>query len=561
MRNIILSRIKAAGAIAARGVCAAVVLFSLLGLLVEPVSAQFAGEFPAGGLFGNNSAVRAPPRAITNPQVKTLLSIPISVTDPAYGADPTGVADSAPAIAAAILALPVYGGDIIFPCGTYKITTSILLGNGSGSAVSTRSGIRLIGVGTAIVPTPSQGYATTPCVMLSWAGATNGSSMIQVTGPLQGWGVQNIAFNCNNSAGFGLRNISAQFGDSKNLSFEGCLSAGIGSTVWSTNTTGEVQIDALHDNYLNIVVVVANSPGAVGILCTGNTAVNSDTAYDTYQNVAIFLPITGANTTYGVYLQVADSNKFINAHFVGGVATSVVIELDYQVAAAYPQTNSFYGLDPSGSLVPPIRYQTSGTPVASFFNVIYDLDQANGAGFPNNAGLCAFGPNVLQVCGSNSGRFAVAASSLGSPQYGATVTNDNVAAGNIGEFISSDVVLGSCVALAGTNTITNVTSISLTAGDWDVWGNVVTCPNGTAVTSQVYSWTNTVSAAYPAAFENGGSFSNTAVGSTAGQVGAVFAGYRRYSVAATTTVYLECNVFWVTSTNGCYGFIGARRAR
>jgi len=52
-----------------------------------------------------------------------------------------------------------------------------------------------------------------------------------------------------------------------------------------------------------------------------------------------------------------------------------------------------------------------------------------------------------------------------------TITNDLAAAGNVGEVVSSFVVIGSPVSLT-TNVAANITSISLTAGDWDVQGNV-----------------------------------------------------------------------------------------
>src|SRR5216684_1358028 len=56
-------------------------------------------------------------------------------------------------------------------------------------------------------------------------------------------------------------------------------------------------------------------------------------------------------------------------------------------------------------------------------------------------------------------------------QHQGTATNDNAAAGKVGEYISSTIATGSSVTLT-TNTTANVTSISLTAGDWDVTGAV-----------------------------------------------------------------------------------------
>jgi len=57
-----------------------------------------------------------------------------------------------------------------------------------------------------------------------------------------------------------------------------------------------------------------------------------------------------------------------------------------------------------------------------------------------------------------------------------TTTNNNASAGYVGEFVSSEVLIGSAVSISA-NTATDLTSISLTAGDWDVWANVGFTPD------------------------------------------------------------------------------------
>jgi len=56
-----------------------------------------------------------------------------------------------------------------------------------------------------------------------------------------------------------------------------------------------------------------------------------------------------------------------------------------------------------------------------------------------------------------------------------TTTNNNANAGSVGEVVSSSVAVGSAVSLttaAGAFTGKTITSISLTAGDWNVFGIV-----------------------------------------------------------------------------------------
>lgn len=145
-------------------------------------------------------------------------------------------------------------------------------------------------------------------------------------------------------------------------------------------------------------------------------------------------------------------------------------------------------------------------------------------------------------------------------QLPGTTTNDNATAGNIGEYVSSSLAPGSAVSLT-TNVTANITSISLTAGDWDVWGNVGFVAAGTTTANQYGAYISTTSATIPPE-PNGGAFSvlqGTFSGGVAQQT--IPAGYTRISLAATTTVYLEAYATFSVSTMSAYGFIGARRAR
>lgn len=138
-------------------------------------------------------------------------------------------------------------------------------------------------------------------------------------------------------------------------------------------------------------------------------------------------------------------------------------------------------------------------------------------------------------------------------------TNSSASAGQVGEYIFSQVLSASAVPLT-LAVAANVTSISLTAGDWDVWGGVTLKPAGTTVTSQFVGWINTVSATQPT-LPNNGAFVNMFLPSTAGIDPTLPVGMTRLSLASTTTVYLTADALFSVSTNAVYGFIGARRVR
>jgi hypothetical protein len=139
------------------------------------------------------------------------------------------------------------------------------------------------------------------------------------------------------------------------------------------------------------------------------------------------------------------------------------------------------------------------------------------------------------------------------------VTNaSNAATGQVGEFISATISAASPVALTS-QVATNITSISLSAGDWDIWGNVCSSVAGTTVTIWMYGAISTTSSTIPAQPNNGGSGLSGAM--AAGATSIVNVGRMRLNVSTTTVVYLVADMNFTTSTAAAIGFIGARRVR
>lgn len=137
-----------------------------------------------------------------------------------------------------------------------------------------------------------------------------------------------------------------------------------------------------------------------------------------------------------------------------------------------------------------------------------------------------------------------------------TNTNDNAAAGFVGEVISSTIASGAAVSLTSTVTA-NITSISLTAGDWDVSGyvqftsaattSITLLAGGVSITSATIA---TDSFRIPtAAFVPGAGNIRNTIPTT------------RVSLAATTTYYLVASATFTVDTLAASGSILARRAR
>lgn len=136
-----------------------------------------------------------------------------------------------------------------------------------------------------------------------------------------------------------------------------------------------------------------------------------------------------------------------------------------------------------------------------------------------------------------------------------TTTNNNAAVGQIGEIVSNSA---SGVALT-TITFTTVCSVSLTPGDWCIWGNVIFVPNASTDISVIVASISLTSNSYT---HTDGAYSQVSyTPSPVGGQHALCAGESRISIANTTTVYLIGYGAFGTSTLTVSGYIYARRAR
>lgn len=149
-----------------------------------------------------------------------------------------------------------------------------------------------------------------------------------------------------------------------------------------------------------------------------------------------------------------------------------------------------------------------------------------------------------------------------------TTTNDNAAAGVIGEYASVSTVRSSPTALT-TNTTANVASaLSLTAGDWDLDGMVGFVPGAATSTGVFQAAISTTTGTLPGTDTFG-------VADAAGQIRAQYAlvasvisndvvfltVHSRVSISGTTSYYLVAQSTFTISTNSAYGSLTARRVR
>lgn len=234
----------------------------------------------------------------------------------------------------------------------------------------------------------------------------------------------------------------------------------------------------------------------------------------------------------------------------------------------------FVSLEPSfvGTIV--------GTPTYATFVNLYrgGVLSAQNATFVNGAGAAGFsylvnGNSVIDLTGlvgtfpgtavenDGSGVIKLSATTGTSVkgQFLGTTTNDNAVAGRVGEYIEATVASASAIILT-TGAALNMTSISLTAGDWDVTGAIYFNLGGaTSITRLIASLsttTNTLNLApgYFADWEQaaavpGGNQISKSVSS------------QRFSLASTTTIYLVGFAVFTAGPATEWGKLSARRVR
>ena len=164
------------------------------------------------------------------------------------------------------------------------------------------------------------------------------------------------------------------------------------------------------------------------------------------------------------------------------------------------------------------------------------------------AGLIGAYPDILSVA-------------LGNGLPG-TLTNNNAAAGIVGELDSSIVLIGAAVALT-TGATADITSLVLQPGDYDVWAEVWTTPGAGTTTASIACGINTTTVSIPSVPSLNSSKSSFNVALAANVDAQLPISSCRISVATatTTTVYLSINAVFGVSTLGAFGKIMARRRR
>jgi hypothetical protein len=301
------------------------------------------------------------------------------------------------------------------------------------------------------------------------------------------------------------------------------------------------------------------TPAAPTAAAATNTTQLATTAYVKSQNyvtgnqtITLSGDITGSGAT-------AITTILPNVNANVGTFQGIAVNAKGQVTAAVNQgyltgnqTITLSGdVTGSGTTAIPVTLATVPVPKGGT-----GLTAGTSGGVPYYSSTTAMTSSALLAAGQvvAGGGAGAAPTTIANGQLPATATNDSAAAGKVGEFISSVIPSASAVTLTN-NIIVNLTSLSLTAGDWSVDGNLVFQYTGTVTFSEGEVTTISVSMGDPdvnvsyAGFPHSANFIAFATGAA------------RFSIASTTSIYLTCRGLFSTGAGHAYGVLRARRVR
>jgi hypothetical protein len=483
--------------------------------------------------IGVDSGLSAVSYGLINPK-NTSLPLIVSVLN--FGAKGDGVTDDTAAITAAVAAIQISGATLVFPSGTYLYSTSPNFA---------AAGASYLALGTVILQHTGSGNA----VLFDGGAVSNLTVNCRFEGDFR------INGNANSTNGLYIRSVHHSFFQFRTMN---CATTGAGMRVDFSvcNTYFMPRVSS------NEGVAFTSKP-LYGMLLSQRGA-GEGVDYCTF----IGTIMEGVPT--GIKCDVADGNVFLGGTAEGCSVRGIeetsnchgnhFINMDLEqnttddancagVGTTFDGTdsNKLISLTGSSQVIRGGRHQsitTNGTA-----NIFEDLryNRNTGGTFTDSSLSFTAKRSVFNSAGT-----------IDADQAIGTFTNDSAPAGIVGEYSTATVASTAAIALTTATTAT-VTSMSLTAGDWDVTGVVdFMFAAGTNYTNLKYGIGT--SAAFTGQ-DTFGDYETAGTIPTNARDMAWSIPTSRISASTTITAFLLAEAVFTASTTKAYGTIRARRMR
>lgn len=356
--------------------------------------------------------------------------------------------------------------------------------------------------------------------------------------------LQNVTGAATSNLGFGFSACSSVTTGSSNV----CLGPSVGSTVLTTGSSNiligtsnaTTTAAAATSNFLSIGGILT------GDTTTGNVALNLASTTNSVNSVGLTPGATGVGPTLA---PVGETNVpfNINGKGTGGVVLGGTSTND---DAAAGKVGEYLTCSANNNLTATVTITIASPGVITW----------TAHGLKANAPVTLTTSSALPTGFTAGTTYYVVGSSITTNTFTLATTIANAVAGtaiNTSGSQSGTQTGTNSVSLTN-NTNANVCGITLTAGDWDVWGNVRFAANALTTASLFQGGINTTSATL--GFNGALTVLPLSV-SAAGTEPAFQVGTLRVSTASTIPVYLVDFSTFATSTMNGEGFIAARRRR
>lgn len=398
---------------------------------------------------------------------------------------------------------------------------------------------------------PQQGDTNWGPTLTNWSTAvTNG--MLQKAG-----GTFTLTADADFGASFGLKSLYYKSRES-NIATAGILrlsnaSVGIGWRNAANNGNLLLTTDASNNLLFNGVIVGSS-----------NTLTDSHIFVGNASNVPADVAMSGDITITNTGVTAIGAGKIVNAQ-INASAAIALSKLASTTAYFWYAANTSGVLTPLGVTASrAVVTDANGLPSASTVTAatLAFLDATSSVQTQINGKLSLSGGtmtgNIAMGGNSLTGTGSVSFNNTATGGITGTTTNDSAAAGKVGEYVESVITSLTNVATAGN--LSDLTSIALTAGDWDVSASIYFIANGATGIASVRLAVSNTAGNSGTGLVVGNNYLFTSMGSNNETV--ITLPSYRMSLAGSATAYLKMNVTAYTGgpPQG-EGRISARRVR